>query len=89
MGYPGPVWKQLKSLTADDLERALKKDGWLRDMDGGSMRIYVHPDETIKPRPRVSIHYHPHKTYGPKMLQALLIDIGWSEDQMRDLKLIK
>ena len=89
MGYPGPVWKQLKSLTADDLERALKKAGWLCDMDGGSMRIYLHPDAITKPRPRVSIHYHPHKTYGAGMLQRLLDDIGWTEDEMRTLKLIK
>lgn len=89
MAFPGPVWKQLKSLTADDLERALRKAGWECDMDGGSMRMYIHPDAALKPRPRVSIHYHPHKTYGAKMLQGLLADIGWTEGEMRDLKLIK
>jgi len=53
------------------------------------MRIYLHPDAITKPRPRVSIHYHPHKTYGAGMLQRLLDDIGWTEDEMRTLKLIK
>jgi predicted RNA binding protein YcfA (HicA-like mRNA interferase family) len=42
-----------------------------------------------KPPNRVSIHYHPQKTYGPKMLKGLLDDIGWTEAQMRKLKLIK
>ena len=35
------------------------------------------------------IHYHPRKTYGPKLLKALLADIGWSEADMRRIKLIK
>jgi len=38
---------------------------------------------------RVVIHYHPRKTYGPKLLKALLADIGWSEADMRRVKLIK
>ncbi len=54
-------------------------------MEGGSQRIYLHATT----KRRVSIHYHPQKTYGPKMLQALLSDIGWTEDRMRELKLIK
>ena len=48
------------------------------------MRIYRHP---VGPR-RVSVHYHPKKTYGAKMLKALLNDTGWSEDDMRRLKLL-
>lgn len=79
---PG-VWAQLKNKSADDLIAALNKDGWTCDMDGGSMRIYM------KSGRRVSIHYHPKKTYGPKMMKALLDDIGWSEEEMRNLKLIK
>ncbi|MDC9651486.1 type II toxin-antitoxin system HicA family toxin [Xanthomonas perforans] len=85
MTFPGHVWKQLKSASADDLIRALNKDGWVCDMDGGSQRIYLHPTS----RKRVSIHYHPQRTYGPKMLQKLLDDIGWTEDEMKNLKLIK
>lgn len=53
-------------------------------MKGGSMRIYLSPDKER----RVSIHYHPKKTYGPSMLKALLSDIGWSEDEMVHHKLI-
>lgn len=53
-------------------------------MDGGSMRIYLSPDKSR----RVSIHYHPKKTFGPKMLQGLLDDIGWTETEMKEYKLI-
>jgi hypothetical protein len=35
------------------------------------------------------IHYHPRKTYGPKLLTALLNEIGWTEADMRRVKLIK
>jgi hypothetical protein len=38
---------------------------------------------------RVQIHYHPQKTYGPKLLKDILGDIGWSEQDMRKIKLIK
>jgi predicted RNA binding protein YcfA (HicA-like mRNA interferase family) len=62
---------------------ALNRDEWSCDMDGGSMRIY------LKDGKRVSIHYHPRKTFGPKLLQALLNDIGWTEVDLRRLKLIK
>ena len=37
---------------------------------------------------RVSVHYHPKKTYGEKMLKALLDDIGWDDKDLKRLKLI-
>jgi len=49
------------------------------------MRIYLSSDKSR----RVSIHYHGKKTFGPKLLKELLADIGWSEGQMRKLKLCK
>lgn len=85
MGFSPHAWNQLKGISADDLMRALKKAQWTCDMDGGSMRIFLSPDG----KRRVSIHYHPQKTFGPKLLQGLLDDIGWSEAEMRDYKLIK
>lgn len=84
MAFTPSVWNQVKGLCADDIIRALKKAKWSCDMDGGSMRIYISPDGTR----RVSIHYHPKKTYGPKMLQGLLTDIGWTETEMKEYKLI-
>ena len=84
MKYPPNVWDQLKNLTADQLVHALKKDGWVKDESSGAIHIYRHPDGR-----RASIHYHPHKTYGPKLLKNLLDDINWSEKEMRNVKLIK
>jgi len=81
---PKNVWDQVKNLTADELIRALEKDGWLRDVRRGAEHVYRHSDGR-----RVSIHYHPGKSYGPKLLKALLADIGWTHDDMRRLKLIK
>ena len=40
-------------------------------------------------RRRVAIHYHPKKTYGASLLQGLLEDIGWNEDDLQRLRLIK
>jgi len=84
MAYPAQVWEQLKNLTADDLVRALKKSGWEKEDGRGAIHIYVSPD-----RRRVGIHYHPQKTYGAKLLKSLLDDIGWSERDLKGLKLIK
>jgi hypothetical protein len=38
---------------------------------------------------RGGIHYHPKKTYGAKLLAGLLADIGWTEAEMKKLKLLK
>jgi predicted RNA binding protein YcfA (HicA-like mRNA interferase family) len=84
MDYSGQVWDQLKNLTADEIVRALKKDGWVREAGRGAIHIYLGPGKK-----RVGIHYHPQKTYGPKLLKNLLEDIGWSESDLRRLKLIK
>jgi predicted RNA binding protein YcfA (HicA-like mRNA interferase family) len=86
MAFPAHVWSQLRNCTADDLISALMRDGWDLDTASGSARVFRR--RTSPPR-HVSIHWHPKKTYGPKMLQALLADIGWSEADLRRLKLIK
>lgn len=84
MKWPDHVWKQLKNKTADDLISALKKDGATPDETRGAEQIYI-----LRDGRRISIHYHPKKTYGAKLLKGLLEDIGWTEDDMRRLKLIK
>lgn len=83
MSFSHSAWNQLKGITADELIAALVKDHWECDMNGGSMRIYK------KGTNRVSVHYHSKKTYGAKMLKDLLDDIGWSEEDMKRIKLIK
>lgn len=84
MGYPRHIWNQLKNLTADQLVKALEKSGWIRDEGTGNIYVYLHPDGR-----RVTIHYHPHKTYGPKLLKGLLSIINWSEADLRKLKIIR
>ena len=84
MKYPKPAWDQLKNKSVDDLIAALVKDGWVVDEIRGAEQVYRHPDGR-----RVSLHYHPQKTYGRKLLKSLLEDIGWTAEDMRRLKLIK
>ncbi len=77
------IWSQLKNVTADKLIHALENDGWRLRGGSGSRRIY------LKGQRLVSIHYHPKKGYGRDLLSDLLRDIGWSEKDLRRLKLIK
>jgi len=83
---PKHIWDQLKALSSGDLIRALEKDGWEQVDHEGAEQIFRHPDGRL-----VSIHHHPTKKagYGPKLLKNLLMQIGWSEEDMRRLKLIK
>ena len=85
MNYSPNTWNQLKNTTADELVKALKKDGWERDEEraGGAILAFRKSSE------RITIHYHPKKTYGPKLLKGLLDKIGWSEKDLQRLKLIK
>lgn len=84
MSFPPHIWGQLKNITAGELANALERDGWSRDTKGGSSYIYRHSDGR-----RVSVHMHPRKTYGSKLLKQLLADIGWSERDYIRLKLCK
>ena len=84
MTFPHHIWNQLKNLSADELIAALERDGWIRDRRRGAQLVYRHPD-----RRRVSVHYHPGKTFGPKLLRALLADTRWTVPDMRRLKLVK
>lgn len=83
MSYSKHTWNQLKNTTADDLVRALVKDGWVREPTKSAVHVYRKgPDQ------RITIHYHARKTYGPGLLKGLLDDIGWTEADMKRLKLI-
>ncbi|KWB54209.1 type II toxin-antitoxin system HicA family toxin [Burkholderia ubonensis] len=85
MSFPGHIWDQLRSISADELIGALERDGFELEPGPGSIRIYRHPTT----KSRVSVHYHPNKTFGPKLLKGLLEDIGWSVDDLKRLKLVK
>lgn len=85
MSFPKNVWDQLKAITSGELIAALEKDRFVPDEQLRSERIYRHPDGR-----RVSVHYHTgSKCYGRGLLKSLFKDTGWSEDDMRRLKLIK
>jgi predicted RNA binding protein YcfA (HicA-like mRNA interferase family) len=83
--YSSHIRDQLKNLTAKDIISALKRDGWSRDIGIGAIQVYK------KASRRVSIHYHPNKTYrNPKLLDVLLgTHIGWTVDDLVRLKLVR
>lgn len=84
MNYSKNTWQQLKNKTADEIIAALLKDGFESDTHLRAQHIYRHKDGR-----RVSIHYHPAKVYGKKLLKALLEDIGWTEADLIRLKLAR
>lgn len=85
MSFPKNVWDQLKSIPTRKLIAALEKDGFVPDEQLRAERIYRHADGR-----RASVHYHTgSKCYGRGLLKSLFKDTGWSEDDMRRLKLIK
>jgi predicted RNA binding protein YcfA (HicA-like mRNA interferase family) len=83
--YSKNAWDQLKGILCDDLIGFLKKDGWVWDVTIGASQAYIHPQR----KKRITVHYHPNKSYGPSLLKALLEDIGWTEKDMKRLKVIK
>lgn len=83
--YNKNTWNQLKNTTAQDLLRALQRDGWEQEVSSGAIQGFVSPDK----KNRITIHVHPKKTYGAGLLKGLLDDIGWTEKDLKRLKLIK
>jgi len=84
MNYSSNAWDQIRNKTCEEIIAALSKDGWQKDSSRGSQQIFRKATGRM-----VSIHFHPGKTYGARLLRALLDDIGWTEDEMRHLKFIK
>ncbi len=84
MKYPKHIWSQLKNISCEELISTLENDGFRLDTKVGSQRTYRRPDER-----KITIHYHPHKTYGPKLLKQLLSEIGWTIEDIKRLKLVK
>ena len=77
------VWSQLKNIISSELMSALERDNWIKRASGGSATVYKKQGRTV------SMHSHSHKTYGERQLKELLDDIGWTEQDLRRLKLIK
>lgn len=84
MGFSKQIWNQLKGKACEELIAALERDGFLHEGKRGATQRYRHPDGR-----RAVIHYHPGGTYGANLLKDLIKDLGWSEADMRRLKLIK
>ena len=82
------AWNQLKNKTIQDIQRALERDGWKKETRTGATIGYRHPTRP-SPYNRVVLHVHPKATKGPKLLKGLLGTIGWTEDDLHRLKLIK
>ena len=82
--FPKQIWAQLKNITIQDLEKALQKDGWKAEERRGATMGYRKDSQR-----RVVLHMHPKATKGPKLLKELLGKIGWTEADLRRLKLIK
>lgn len=86
MAFSPNVWSQIKNRTADDLCSALKRDGF--ELEGKRGAVLAYYKKSSPPR-RVTVHYHPRKTYGAKLLEAIIESAGWTEDDLRRLKLVK
>ena len=96
MPYERWAWSQIKNVTCQQVMQALERDGWERQdhkgrrgKKGASTVTYRHPDRPPG-RNIVVIHPHPKKTMGAGLLKELLEGcIGWTEDDLVRLKLIK
>lgn len=89
MAFSQEVWNQIRAITADELIAALEADGYKLDpASSDATRSYIrykHPTSD-----RIVIHYHPGKSYGPKLLVGLIADAGWkTEDDLARVGLIK
>ena len=85
MAFNRSIWLQLKNLTIERLIHALEVDGWALDTQkrSGARLAY------LKEGNRVVLHYHPKKTFQEKLLKQLLADIGWTDVDLKRLRLIK
>lgn len=74
----------LKGITAQELIRALERDGFLWTRNKGSHRVYRHPDGR-----RVVVSYHrPSATFPPKTVASMIAGARWDENDLRRLGLI-
>ena len=88
MKYDSNVWDQLKGITAGKLMAALLKSGWTLDDTSGSIHTYKKDDNGTNRR--VQVHFHgKNKGWRQGLVKKMLSEIGWSEAELKDLKLIK
>ncbi len=82
----GINYARLRSLTARELVRTLKRDGFVLERQSGSHRLYRHPDSR-----QVTISYHrPGETFPPKTLKSMIeVQAQWDEADLGRLGLLK
>ena len=78
-------FSRLRSLTAQQIVRALRRDGFVRETQGGSHQQYYHPDGR-----RVTVSYHrPGQTFSVRTLRIMIqAQARWSWDDLRRLGLV-
>lgn len=81
--YGKHVWSQIRAISVEKLMCAMRADGWEEERSRSATRPFY------KNGKRVVIHYHPKKTFGPKILKGILDSTGWSEDDLKRLKIVK
>lgn len=93
--YRAEVRRQLRNITAQALIRALRRDGWVRETHkgrqgkrGANTLTFRHPNRPPTNN-KVVIHPHPKKTMGASLLKDILDCIGWTEGDLKRLKLVK
>ena len=89
MAITNPVWQQIKNITAKEIVRALKRDGWIQERTRGATIGFTKEKNDAPGYNRIVVHFHPGKTYGPTLLKKLLAETGWNESDLIRLKLIK
>ena len=79
-------YDQLHNLSARELISALIRDEFFLRSQRGSHQRYRHPDGR-----RVTVSFHRSSdTFPPKTLKTIIEEqAGWTEDDLRRLKLIK
>ena len=77
----------LRNLTARELTRALRRDGFFLDRQRGSHRQYRHPDD----RRRVTVSYHRSgATFAVKTLKTMIeVQAEWTEVDLVRLGILK
>lgn len=74
----------LRSITARQIVSALHKDGWTWARSRGSHRCYEKGSKTV-----IIPYHHPGATLTPGTLADVLSGTGWTDDDLRRLKLLK
>jgi len=76
---------KLKNITATKFIKALERDDFIFKRQKGSHKIYKHPRRGNW----VSVPYHPSETFTKGILEGLISDAGWIEDDLIRLKLMR